>query len=47
MGIVARGGAEAAALVLAGEHEVYGGISREGFRVAQEMQRDKAPVDAV
>lgn len=45
--IVARCGAEAAAVVLAREHKVYGLVARQGVRMAEQVQGDKAPVDAI
>lgn len=47
VGVVAWGGAKAAAVVLAREHKVYGAVSREGVRAAQQVQGDEAPVEAV
>lgn len=47
VGVVARGGAETAAVVLAREHKVYGLAARQGVRVAQQVQGDEPPVDAV
>lgn len=47
VGVVARGGAEPAAVVLAREDKVYCFGAREGVRVAQQVQGDEPPVDAV
>lgn len=47
VGVVAGRGAEAAAVLLAREHKVYGLVPWQGVRVAQQVQGDEAPVDAV
>lgn len=47
VGVVARGGAEPAAVVLAREDKVYGARAREGVGPAEEVQGHEAPVDAV
>lgn len=47
VGVVTRGGAEAAGVVLAREHKVYGVAAGEGVRAAEQVQGDEAPVEAV
>lgn len=45
--VVTGSGAKAATVVLAREHKVYGLAARQGVRVAQQVQGDEPPVDAV
>lgn len=47
VGVVARGGPETPAVVLAREHKVDGVGAREGLRVSQKVKRCEAPIQAV
>lgn len=47
MGVMTRRRSEAAVLVLARQHKVDGLGTREGFGVAEEVQRGQAPVEAI